>query len=239
MNPEIEKLIDLAIADGQITDKERRVILRKSADLGADPDEVEMVLEGRLHQLEASKPKQSENAGNVKKCPACGASVKAMELVCSACGHEYTKLKGNSTVLELVGRIDQIELEKIEATRFLDSVRKFEKEQEFGARKKQVIMNYPVPNSKEDIIEFLTYSISKVTSLSELDNPWAAKADEILMKARLLFKNDIEMLSVLEKYETDLKKRKNGSIIFLIIIFVLIISIVALVLIFGDNLLKK
>jgi len=231
MNSEIEKLIDLAISDGQITDKERSVILRKAADLGADPDEVEIVLDGRLHQLEASKPKQSERAGNVKKCPACGASVKAMELVCSECGHEYTKLKGNSTVLELVSKIDQIELEKLEATRFLDSVKKFEKQQEFESRKKQVILNYPVPNSKEDILEFLTYSISKVTSSSGLDNPWAAKADEIVMKARILFKNDIEILSVLEKYEADLKKRKKGPLIaiLLVVLFIVLMAVISLI----------
>ena len=34
MNPEIEKLIDLALADGEITDKERSVILKKSVKLG-------------------------------------------------------------------------------------------------------------------------------------------------------------------------------------------------------------
>jgi uncharacterized tellurite resistance protein B-like protein len=30
MHPEIEKLIELALADGQITEKERNVILKKS-----------------------------------------------------------------------------------------------------------------------------------------------------------------------------------------------------------------
>jgi uncharacterized membrane protein YebE (DUF533 family) len=30
MNPEIEKLIDLALADGEITDKERAVIIKKA-----------------------------------------------------------------------------------------------------------------------------------------------------------------------------------------------------------------
>ena len=34
MHPEIEKLIDLALADGQITEKERNVILKKAAELG-------------------------------------------------------------------------------------------------------------------------------------------------------------------------------------------------------------
>lgn len=48
MNPEIEKLINMALADGQVTDKEREIILRKAEKLGLDVDEVEMYLEGRL-----------------------------------------------------------------------------------------------------------------------------------------------------------------------------------------------
>lgn len=48
MNPEIEKLINMALADGQVTDKEREIILRKAEKLGIDVDEMEMYLEGRL-----------------------------------------------------------------------------------------------------------------------------------------------------------------------------------------------
>ena len=48
MNPEIEKLIKLAVADGAITDKERTAILRKAEKLGEDKDEVELILDGEL-----------------------------------------------------------------------------------------------------------------------------------------------------------------------------------------------
>ena len=48
MNPEINKLINLALTDGQVTDKEREIILRKAEKLGLDVDEVEMYLEGKL-----------------------------------------------------------------------------------------------------------------------------------------------------------------------------------------------
>ena len=48
MNPEIEKLIEMALSDGQLTDKEREIILRKAEKLGLDVDEVEMYLEGKL-----------------------------------------------------------------------------------------------------------------------------------------------------------------------------------------------
>lgn len=46
MHPEIDKLITMALSDGQITDKEREIILRKAEKLDLDVDEVEMYLEG-------------------------------------------------------------------------------------------------------------------------------------------------------------------------------------------------
>lgn len=46
MNPEIEKLVQMSLVDGQVTDKEREIILRKAVKLGLDVDEVEMYLEG-------------------------------------------------------------------------------------------------------------------------------------------------------------------------------------------------
>lgn len=48
MHLEIENLIKMALADGQVSDKEREIILRKAEKLGLDVDEVEMYLEGRL-----------------------------------------------------------------------------------------------------------------------------------------------------------------------------------------------
>ena len=47
MHPEIENLINMAIADGDITEKERTIILRKADLLSEDKDEVEMILEVR------------------------------------------------------------------------------------------------------------------------------------------------------------------------------------------------
>ena len=100
MHPEIEKLIDLGIVDGQITEKERNVILKKAAEFGVDADEVEMTLDGKLYQLETSKPKQKEKVGNIKTCPACGAEKKSFSTNCFSCGHEYVNSNGVKAVDE-------------------------------------------------------------------------------------------------------------------------------------------
>ena len=61
MNPEIEKLIKMALADGQVTDKEREIILRKGEKLGLDVDEVDMYLEGNIGDI-----KIANNASNIE-----------------------------------------------------------------------------------------------------------------------------------------------------------------------------
>ena len=92
MHSEIEKLIDLALADGQITEKERNVILNKGNELGVNIDELEMILEGKIHQLKSSQIKPTkEKVGIIKTCPSCGASVKSFQTNCEDCGHEYSK----------------------------------------------------------------------------------------------------------------------------------------------------
>jgi len=53
-SPELENLINIALTDGTITDKERQILFRKAESLGIDLDEFEMVLESRIYEKEQS-----------------------------------------------------------------------------------------------------------------------------------------------------------------------------------------
>ena len=89
MNKEIENLINMALADGEVTEKERAIILRKAESLGIDKDEVEMILDAKLHQLKTktNEPKKE----NVNKCPSCGEIIHGLSQVCSSCGYVLNK----------------------------------------------------------------------------------------------------------------------------------------------------
>ena len=100
MNPEIENLINMALADGEVTEKERGIILRKAEALGLDQDEVEMILDGKiaiqkkeLSHSQSSKENTSNKAGDIKKCPSCGSPVQSFATKCSDCGHEFSNKK--------------------------------------------------------------------------------------------------------------------------------------------------
>lgn len=56
----LEELIGMAVADGKITDKEKRALLRRAMDEGIDPDEFEMVLESRLRDVSVEATDKGE-----------------------------------------------------------------------------------------------------------------------------------------------------------------------------------
>lgn len=56
----LEELIGMAVADGKITDKEKKALLRRAMDEGIDPDEFEMVLESRLRDVSVEATDKGE-----------------------------------------------------------------------------------------------------------------------------------------------------------------------------------
>ena len=54
-NEELERLIEFAFADGQLTDKEKQVLIKKAVTYGIDADEFEMVLDARFFEMQKLK----------------------------------------------------------------------------------------------------------------------------------------------------------------------------------------
>lgn len=80
---ELEEVIEAALADGVITEKERAVLHKKALLEGVDPDEVDVVIDGRLQQIQKSIDDAKQK---VRKCPSCGEIIPAMTAVCPSCG---------------------------------------------------------------------------------------------------------------------------------------------------------
>lgn len=135
----IQKLVAAALTDGFITEKERSTIRRIAEREGMDPDEAEMILNAKLQELNIKKKADSAH----KKCPHCGAEIPAFTDRCPACGAELEKGRATSSVKELFEKINKLET---------------------GAESKEVVKNkkitlistFPVPNTREDLLEFLT-----------------------------------------------------------------------------------
>ena len=153
LSEELNSMIDAAIADGVITDKERQLIMKRAVREGQDPDEVEMIMEGKLNaQKEVYKP-QNSKLGVIKKCPNCGATISSTSLKCPECGYVIRGVKANSTYKELYERLHSAEEDRKSCSDDEDATRENSR---IMYRKMELITNCPIPNTEEDIVEFLT-----------------------------------------------------------------------------------
>lgn len=237
MDAQLEKLIDLALADGQLTDKERQVLTRKALELGVDQDEFEMVLDAKLHlvqkaagspnaQISHPSQSQSQKEGEVKKCPSCGSTAQSFATKCPDCGHEFRNITSDVSINSIFNMLQQIESEernrpkpKLGLSMLLDQSSMFGIELAIANRQATVISNFPVPNSKEAILEFLSLAVPQTkTKLQKfmfstapidkpkevLKNAWKGKCDQIIMKARFSMKEDPATLAEIERYAREL-----------------------------------
>jgi uncharacterized protein YfcZ (UPF0381/DUF406 family) len=237
MNPEIENLISMALADGEVTEKERGIILRKAEALGLDQDEVEMILDGKIalqkkefDNSQLSKENLSNKAGSIKKCPSCGSSVQSFATKCSDCGHEFSNIGSANSIKELINQLEQAEEKARNAKSeggfiggmmaMIDGETALEKK--IYDAKANVISTFPIPNTKEDILEFLSLSFSQVNSIKigamikfagtsgtygykiTYKNAWLSVANKVIMKARFSMKEDRKTLEEIEYYAKQL-----------------------------------
>ena len=176
-NQQLEELIDAALADGVLTEKEKQVLFKKAQAQGVDLDEFEMVLDARLVKLQKAEKAKNEAAapksnkyGDVRKCPQCGAIVPAMAGVCPECGFEFTGVEANSSSKNLADLL--INGEDVE-------------------KRKQIIETFPVPLTKADLAEFVTAMKPRLLDVEDpLSNSYFKKYAECIEKIRVAFSMD-------------------------------------------------
>ena len=224
----LDNLINLALADGEVTEKERAIILRKAESLGEDKDEIEMILEGKISlmkkeqlALNSQTPIPTGNKeGIVVKCPSCGDIVPSFTTNCKACGHEFRGVTSRSVILQLQIKLKEIEDYEWKNNQYngLNGNIKLDHMVLNSIADKQtpIIEGFLVPNTKEDLLEFLSLALpigSKQFSWSEkfthaadikLSKTYKAKAQQCIMKARIAFANDIELLNQIKNYSIQL-----------------------------------
>lgn len=160
---ELESLIHATLEDGVLEEYEKAALIKRAQNEGVDLAELEIyinsILQRRQRELNNEKQKLAEAYKKEKKeafgrvCPNCGKQVPPLAIKCD-CGYEFNKGEGNSTMGVLCKKI--AEIEKWEEG-------KHESTDAFHKRKLQAkidaINMMPIPNTKEDIIEFLSMSI--------------------------------------------------------------------------------
>lgn len=164
--------------------------------------------------------------GEIHKCPNCGEILESFSGRCPACGIELRGVKSSDSVQEFV-----LKLEAIEASREEESPRgilggllqkyRISKTDE---QKISLIKNFSVPNTKEDILEFMIlatsnidmsiYSSLKMSDASEkaMTEAWNAKIKQVYAKAKNTCRLDSDFFQIQELYDScyaDIDKHKR------------------------------
>ncbi|MDB0062686.1 hypothetical protein N9F27_01165 [Crocinitomicaceae bacterium] len=233
-NEQIENLINLALADGELTEKEKQILFKKAEVAGIDLDEFEMVLDAKLFQkqqtVKAAAPSvaapKSDKFGDVKKCPACGALSQSFQTKCSDCGHEFSNVDANISIQKLFTMLNACENERKDEEMSVGGAIGGMFAQAYGLgggdkvlqKKKSIISGFPIPNTKDDILEFLSTAIPNARqkgnfmtkqhpdnkSHNDLATTWFSKCEQIVMKARFSMKEDKKTLEEINAYAKEI-----------------------------------
>lgn len=220
---ELEELIDSVLADGVITDQERTVLRKRALACGEAPDEVMIVVDGRLAKMKKGASPAipaTEKRGNIVKCPNCGAPIEAGAVKCKECGYVFTNVKANNTAKEFAIMLEQ----RIQKVRYDGDKTNINKVNEF-------IKNYPLPTGKEDLLEFIASLDARRRSKSNYQEAYNAKYQECVTKAKTLFAGDSDVTSLLAQTEKGYRAHtfiasviQHKKIIFIAIVVVLLLK---------------
>lgn len=238
---QVDKLIEMALMDGVLTEKEKEILFKKAEAAGIDLDEFEMILDAKLFEkqqsIKAAAPPvaatKSDKHGDVKKCPSCAALVQSFQTKCSDCGHEFLNIQANASIQKLFELLDDVESQRDDKVNNAAVVGAF-----FGSaigggaisralggggsktdkRKKEIISSFPIPNTKDDILEFLSLAYPKAKvkgntwtknnpeniEHNEFSSVWKSKCEQIIMKAKFSMREDKKAFEDIMFYAKDL-----------------------------------
>ena len=176
----IEHLINAALADGELTEKEKQILFRKAEAEGIDLDEFEMILEARLYEVtQAAAEKaaanqaaaaaaaaaqqnaapKSQKFGDIRKCPACGAIVATGSAVCLECGYAFNE-DGGTTAMDMLyerlAAIDKKWAEKSQASKIIGMFSGQQEHIQKPQEKLTAIRMFNVPNTRAELLGLLT-----------------------------------------------------------------------------------
>ena len=160
---ELENLINATLEDGVLEEYEKAALVKRAQAEGVDLTELEIYINSILQRRKKERTKAEEARQEIidkkkkeaygRVCPNCGKQVNSMTLKCD-CGYEFTNNAVRSSVQILADKIEKIK------NRYSD-IKDDNKRDD--VRTKEIvdaITIYPVPNTKEDIIEFCAMAIS-------------------------------------------------------------------------------
>ncbi len=216
------------------------------------------------HQQNNEEKRLIVNEGNIHICPSCSAKVNSFQTNCPYCGHEFRDVRPSSALKEFEAKLQRVQTSKLSISErnsepvkvnYLNpfsvleaEIQKDHKITGVTQEKLKIIESFPIPNTKEDITEFMILASSNIDPLvlgglnaggRSLDNyynslelckAWKVKMDQAYKKAKVSFGNDPDFYKIENIYrETNKEISSKGKLRPMILIGI----IVAFLLLFG------
>lgn len=191
--------------------------------------------------------------GSLHKCPNCGEVLNSFIITCPSCGYELRSVNPNNALKELSAKLEAIDIQSDDS--FKKLLKKHSKSTELTEKEKQkiaLIRNFPIPNTKEDLYEFLIMAVSNIdtehiegwnsSEQSEgekaLSEAWKAKYEQAYHKANISFGNSQEFQELNKTYLNKIQRHEHKKNIFnigLAIFFAIYIVICILCLLYMER----
>lgn len=120
-------------------------------------------------QPEASEPKRKTvYEGRIHKCPSCGENISSFMASCPSCRYEFRDSEASVSVRELSRKLELASSDK---------------------EKADLIRNFPIPNTREDILEFMILASTNIENSfqQEVSEAWSVKFEQAYEKSKILY----------------------------------------------------
>lgn len=144
--------------------------------------------------------------GKLHKCRNCGETLKSFETICPTCGYELRDTYASAAIRAFAEKMEQLQ-------------------QNGKSKDKNNIINlirtFPVPNTKEDLFEFIILAGANIREdrygdlpkyKQEISDAWGAKFEQAYNKARIAFGDDPDFSRIKEIYTIKTKEIRSNKV---------------------------
>lgn len=148
----------------------------------------------------SSSQRKTVYDGEIHKCPNCGEVLGAFVVNCPSCGYEIRGGNTSSSAREFAIRLADVASDEQKIT---------------------LIKSFQIPNSKEDILEFMVVASTNFDASASLSgnemnkivsDAWLSKVEQSYQKAVLLFFNDSDFSKIQNVYDKVCDKIKKSIV---------------------------
>lgn len=123
--------------------------------------------------------------GEIKKCPNCGEILKSFTPNCPSCGYELRNSRTTNYILEFSKKLEAAATSK---------------------QKDDLIRHFVMPNTKEDIYEFMILAASNLETDGDNTDAWLVKLEQAYQKAKYIFGDSLEIKPISNIYNNATKQ---------------------------------